>query len=361
MNLLKLLSHFNISLSVSSFLILTLGIAAIATLSPANLPVQVIAACLAIGVYIVINLTHYQNWYQLSPLLYALALILLLSTLIIGSINRGASRWIEIGPISLQPSELARPICILFLARIASQVSRPNFRHLMYQILVALPPLVIIMLQPDLGSAILLALGVLGILIAQRLNLRYWLIGLCVLAVSIPLLWHVMHDYQRQRIFTFINPASDPSGSGYNVIQAQLAIGSGQITGRGLGRGPQSHLRFLPEHHTDFIFAAIAEELGLVGSVGIVILYSVLFGVFIKAITHAKDPFSHYLAAGLFMTLFGQTVINIGMNQGIMPVTGVTLPLLSYGGSSLLSTMFVLGLIGNIRSSQQVQSAMQIR
>lgn len=361
MNLLKFFSHFSIPLTVSSLLLLILGIAVIATLAPNNLPVQLISAFIAVFIYAIITITRYQTWYQISPWLYICGLVVLAATLVISSYTRGARSWLVIGPLSLQPSEIVRPLCILFIARFASETNRPTFKHILLQLAYAAPALLIILLQPDLGSAILLSIGLVGIFIAQRLQVKYWLIGILVVAISLPIFWAGMQDYQRQRIFTFLSPTSDPSGAGYNVIQSQLAIGSGQIVGKGLGRGTQSHLRFLPEYHTDFIFAAIAEELGLVGSTGIIILYAILYGVFVKAITDAREPFSHYVSAGMFLTLFGQTIINIGMNQGIMPVTGVTLPLLSYGGSSLISTMLMLGIIGSIRYSQRTKQSIEIR
>jgi rod shape determining protein RodA len=262
--------------------------------------------------------------------------------------------------ISIQPSEIVRPWLIVSFAALAAHYKRVDWRYLVSSIIVLGIPVGILLLQPDLGSAILLSLGWLGVSLAMKPSVKQIGVGIMASLIVLPLIWLTLQPYQKSRITGFINPHSDPQGIGYNVLQSQLAVGSGQLLGRGLGRGPQSHLQFLPERHTDFIFASLAEELGFVGSMVTLAIYGWLFAFLVLAQRLASDQFATYTLSGIFISLFGQFFINVGMNLGLMPVTGVTLPLLSYGGSSIIATCMTLGLV-NAMVMQRTSSEATMR
>jgi len=206
----------------------------------------------------------------------------------------------------------------------------------------------LIFLQPDLGSSLVVFIFWLGIAFAAGIPKRL-IAGLGLVAAALfPLSWLILKQYQKERIFSFLNPFSDPLGSGYNMIQAMVAVGSGQWLGRGLGRGTQSHLMFLPERHSDFIFASLAEELGFLGGFLLIIVYAFLLWRLLKIASQAKEKYGVLICLGVFSMIFVQVLINIGMNLGLVPVTGITLPLISSGGSSLLATVISLGIVQNI-------------
>jgi len=226
--------------------------------------------------------------------------------------------------------------------------SRLPFRAFLISLVLTAVPVVLVYFQPDLGTAIILLVIWLGIIVAAGIKPLYlFLMAFLGLGTLVPL-WSVLKDYQQKRIISFLNPALDPLGSGYNVLQAQIAVGSGQFWGRGFGRGTQSHLQFLPEHYTDFIFAALSEEWGLIGSVALLLFFAVLLCRVLVVARAARDDFGTLIAVGVFSFLLPQIFINIGMNLGVMPITGIPLPLVSYGGSSLWVTMMALGLVQSV-------------
>jgi len=305
----------------------------------------------AILIQIPLDWTKNHSWVW-----WIIAIGLLILPLILGSVVRGSARWIDIGPVRFQPAEFTRPLLLMSFAGFL-QGAAPSMDKLVKAMLVLGIPFALIRAEPDLGSALLLASVWFGVLIQSGINWRYLVFGLVLVIISAPIIWSVLHDYQRERIITFINPTHDTLGAGYNVIQAQIAIGSGKLLGKGFGQGTQSQLRFLPENHTDFIFASLAEEFGFVGSTGVLMLYGVIMIVAIRVVTDPQQSQYHRLiVAGVLMGLATQLFINIGMNLGIMPVTGVTLPLVSYGGSSMISTWISLALVVNaaIRKPKQV-------
>jgi len=269
--------------------------------------------------------------------------------LVSGVVTRGAVRWLEIGAQQFQPSEFSKVALILFLASLlrkrCGSVSRKIF---LLSLASTMLPVVLVYFQPDLGTAIILLTIWLGLIIAAGLkpvNLFLMLAG--GLGFLVPL-WSLLKDYQRQRILNFLNPALDPLGGGYNVLQSTIAVGSGQIWGRGFGRGTQSHLQFLPEYHTDFIFASLSEEWGFVGSTLLLLFFAVLLLRILVIAREARDDFGSLLVVGVFSFLLPQVFINTGMNLGLMPITGIPLPLVSYGGSSLWVTMMALGLVQSV-------------
>jgi rod shape determining protein RodA len=274
---------------------------------------------------------------------YIISIILLLLTLIIGSITNGTIRWIPIGSFTLQPSEVVRPFLLVFFANYLIGGKVDFVKMVKAGILLGLPVL-LILVQPSLSVSVLTLIGFLGVLLASNFNKKY-ILGIAGFGILLlPLLWQILAPYQKDRIITFLNPGSDPLGDGYNSIQSTIAAGSGQLTGRGLGRGVQTQLSFLPEKQTDFIFAAVGEELGFVGSsLMLAATFMILFRL-TRFMENSINPAGRAYLAGFFLSYLAQVFIHAGMNMGLMPVAGIPFPLVSAGGSSLLATMVGLGI-----------------
>ncbi|EKD62496.1 MAG: Rod shape-determining protein RodA [uncultured bacterium] len=276
--------------------------------------------------------------------IYVFSVALLLVTIIIGQVTRGAVRWIPLGPITIQPSEIVRPLLALVLVQYLFLTEISFVRAVKSFVLVGIP-LVLVVVQPSLGVTFLTAVSFLGIYLASTINKKYFLVLLASLVVSVPLFWGLLANYQKVRVTSFLFASQDPYGAGYNSIQASISVGSGMISGRGLGEGVQTQLQFLPEKHSDFIFASVAEELGFIGALFLIMILSVVFWRLIKAVEYAQSPAARAFITGIFLSLFVQTFVHIGMNMSLLPITGVPLPLISVGGSSFVSTMLSLGLV----------------
>lgn len=294
---------------------------------------------------------HYRAFRSLAGPAYVITLLLLLIPLLQGNVIRGAAAWITVGSTRLQPAELMKVALLLVLARIVGgnrgrTLSTPR----LIAALAALAlPAALILRQPDLGTVVLLAAATLGIVMIVGLSRGQKIVLVGGSLLLMLLAWKfLLVGYQKERLFVFVNPERDPYGSGYSVLQARTAVGSGGLVGRGLGWGPQSRLNFLPEAHTDFVFARIGEELGLVGVFVTLGLFAVLFHRTTRAAYRTSDPFGRALAVGAAITLAVGCVVNIGMNVGLLPVTGIPLPFLSYGGSSLLTSYLLLGLVASV-------------
>lgn len=303
----------------------------------------------AVIIWVVSKLDAIILWW-FAPYGYALSIILLIASYF-GEPIRGSSRWIFIFGAQLQPSEIVKPLLILAFARMAVVYSARRWRFLPLHVLVFVVPFLLVFRQPDLGTSIVYAASWMSMMIAGGFPLILFALGGIGGVVGFPLFWKALASYQKARIFTFLNPATDPQGAGYNALQAMIAVGSGQLFGRGLGRGTQSHLRFLPEYHTDFIFATLVEELGFVGGFILLFLYGILLWQLIRPYVRGfiGNPFVFFYTIGLFGVLLTQVVINAGMNMGIIPVTGITLPFVSYGGSSILSLCVAFGFLLALR------------
>ncbi len=315
-----------------------------------NFQKQLIFFLIGLILLLLVSFIDYRIFKALSRLIYLLAAVLLAAVLFFGQTIRGTTGWFDFGFFNLQPIEFAKLALIIFLARYFSD-RRETYvlRHLLMTGLAAVGLIVLVLGQPDLGSALvllLLWLGLLLILGAKRLHLLSSVLLICVLSVMAWFL--VLQDYQKDRLTTFLNPAADPLGVGYNIKQSIIAIGSGRFWGQGLSFGSQSQLKFLPESQTDFIFAVIAEELGLLGVVLILVLWAGLFYRLIKAARQASDDFGSILIMGLVVLLAIQVFVNIGANLGLVPVTGIALPLVSYGGSGLITFLFMIGLAQSV-------------
>lgn len=293
--------------------------------------------------------------------IYFLICLALLGALLLAPQTRGAVRWFEIGEWRLQPSELSKPFLILAFSGFLSLSPSLDWKRLVFVSTLVAPPLILIFKQPDLGNTIVFLFIFLSLLIIGGLRWFFLAGGLFLTLGILPIFWNFLKDYQKERIISFLNPVSDPLGSGYNLIQAMVTVGSGQIFGRGLGMGTQSHLRFLPEQHTDFIFATLSEELGFFGALFLVVFYGFLLWRILTIARDSQDSLGILIIVGIFAMLSIQVFINIGMNMGLLPITGITLPLMSYGGSSIISTMISLGIAESIVRKKRRERSLEIR
>lgn len=292
-----------------------------------------------------------------SPWIYGTGVILLVLVLVAGDVGKGAQRWLDLGFIRFQPSEmmkLATPMMVAWF--LSDRHLPPSYKVLSVAAILMLVPTLLIAKQPDLGTSLLIFAA--GFFVIFLAGMSWQLItGLFITgAALLPVLWHFMHDYQRTRVLTFLNPENDPLGSGYHIIQSKIAIGSGGVYGRGWLNGTQSHLDFLPEQSTDFIFAVFAEEFGLLGGILLLTLYAfiILRGLAISAL--AQDTYGRLLGGSLSLTFFVYLYVNVGMVSGILPVVGVPLPLISYGGTSMVTLMAGFGMLMSINSHRRMWS-----
>lgn len=314
-----------------------------------------------ISVILMVALTFvdYRALRAWAPWIYSVGLALLALVEIIGRNNFGAQRWIDLGIFQLQPGELMKFILIIGLAALLSRrLPTLSWRHFLQALGLIAIPAALVLLQPDLGTAVVLVVIGTGTVLYSRLprQAKGVLIGLLLVGIiSVGLSFknvgpftHLLKDYQKDRLASFIDPKRDPAKSGYNVIQSRIAVGSGGLTGRGLGFGSQSQLNFLPVAHADFIFAGIAEAWGIIGSYGVIILYALLVLRILNAARISGDEFGMLICIGLASKLIFEVLVNIGMNMGIMPVTGIPLPFLSYGGTTLLTNAMLLGVAQSV-------------
>jgi rod shape determining protein RodA len=293
---------------------------------------------------------------RLAPFLFFLGLTLLILVIFFGYEVNGSARWLRIGGIfTFQPSEIMKLVIPMTLAwYFHERHLLPRAKHLFWAAVIIGIPVVLIGVQPDLGTAILIGASGLLVILLAGISWR-WIFGAIGLGLmSAPALWYVMRDYQRQRVLTLLNPESDPLGAGWNIIQSKTAIGSGGLFGKGLGQGTQSHLDFLPESQTDFIIAVLAEELGLVGVMVLLTLYVLLMGRGVLMAVQAQDTFGRLLAGSITFTFFVYVFVNIGMVSGILPVVGVPLPLVSFGGTSILTLFAGFGILMSIHTHRRI-------
>jgi rod shape determining protein RodA len=290
-----------------------------------------------------------------SPWAYTAGVMLLVAVALVGEISMGAQRWLDLGIVRFQPSEIMKiavPLaCAWFLH---TRPLPPGFTTLLVLAAAILVPVLLIAEQPDLGTSLLVAAGGGLVVLLAGLQLRY-MVGLgALLAGAVPVVWHNLHDYQRQRVLTFLNPQEDPLGAGYHTIQSQIAIGSGGVFGKGYMNGSQAQLEFLPERSTDFIFAVIGEEWGLVGLAVLIGLYLLVIARGLYIAVQAQDTFSRLVAGALTLTFGVYVFVNAGMVAGLLPVVGVPLPLVSYGGTSMVTLMAGFGILMSIHSRRKL-------
>jgi rod shape determining protein RodA len=354
----RLIVHFDWPLLAIVLLIVAAGITTVlsATHSPARaMSPSTIRQLVWAGIGLVAMVASlsfdYRRLESWAYVIYAGALCLLVMVPVLGAVGGGSRRWLTFGPVSVQPSEFIKLALVIALARwfhrLAGDQALPLRALIVPGALIA-PAALLILKQPDLGTALVLIATAGSLVLLAGFRIRYVLIAALAAAPLMPVVWNHLKPYQRQRLVTFLDPMADPLGSGYHILQSEIAIGSGQVWGKGFLHGTQSKLNFLPEQHTDFIFSVFAEEWGFVGCVALLTLYlALLIRCFVVA-TRAKDAFGTLLAFGVTATVFWQVLINLGMATGSLPVVGITLPFFSYGGSSLLALMIGIGLLMNV-------------
>jgi rod shape determining protein RodA len=303
---------------------------------------------LGIPVMIAVAMIDQRLWYKVAYPLYALTLALLVLVDILGMTAKGAQRWLDLGVIQLQPSEIMKVALVLALARYfhsayLSDVKRPLF--LLPPLAMIGAPVALVLLQPDLGTAIMLGASGVGLLFMAGVRIWKFLLAGGLAAAALPIAWANLHDYQRQRVYTFIDPENDPLGTGYHIIQSKIALGSGGFWGKGFLNGSQAQLNYLPEKQTDFAFTMMAEEVGFVGAVVVLALFFALLVLGLTIALRAPSQFSRLVAAGMVINLTLYVVINVAMVTGLIPVVGIPLPLISYGGTAMLTALVAAGLI----------------
>ena len=290
-------------------------------------------------------------WLRYAYAIYFVVLLLLVAVDISGNMGMGARRWINVGFINLQPSEMMKIAMVLALARYfhggsIKDVRRPTF--LISPLLIIAAPTILVMRQPDLGTGLILLITAAGLFFMAGVSIwKFTLVGVFGLAAA-PIAWQFLHEYQRKRVLTFLNPENDPLGAGYHIIQSKIAFGSGGLSGRGFMQGTQGHLNFLPEMQTDFIFTMLSEELGLIGGLALLALYVMLLAYGIAISLRSRSHFGCLLGMGVTTTFFLYVFINMAMVMGLIPVVGVPLPLISYGGTAMLTLLFGFGLLMGI-------------
>lgn len=346
------LRNINWHIGLTSLFLISIGILVIYSSSKELAVQQFIYTIIGMIFFFLISQLDLFSFRKfILPLFFSTAALLII-VLIVGIETRGSIRWIPLGFFNVQPSEFAKVVLILFLAQFWTK-NIPSWVNIFKSLLWISPILFLIFKQPDLGSTLTLVAIWIGMLFTSQIALKKIVVLTLIALIVIPSSWFFLHDYQKQRIVGFLNPGSDPLGRGYNLIQSTIAVGSGQLWGRGLGRGTQSRLQFLPEFRTDFIFASIAEELGFLGNVIILALYLYLLTYCLLIAYRTLDRFNFLTVIGVFSMILFQIFINIGMNLGILPITGITLPLISYGGSSSVVTLICLGLISLIAKDKK--------
>jgi rod shape determining protein RodA len=309
---------------------------------------------LAVGLGVMcVTLTYdYRHLEKLSYPIYILSILLLVAVMFGGKIVSGSRRWLPMGPFAFQPAELAKIAIILVLATYFNRRARMEamrLKDLIVPGVLVLIPVALIIKQPDLGSGMLVALVAASMILFVGVQWRTLMgCGLTLVLLS-PVIWHFLKDYQRQRVLTFLDPGKDPLGAGYHILQSMIAVGSGQFWGKGFLQGTQSQLYFLPEQHTDFVFSVFAEEWGFMGSAALLLLFMALALWGLSVARDCKERFGHLLALGVTALIFWQVFINLCMVTGFLPVVGIPLPLFSYGGSSLITTLLGVGFLLNIR------------
>ena len=352
----RLLLNFDWTLLGFTLGVVAVGWVTLVSVSPqgpwGGLPLRQLSwITLGLAALVVVSGIDYRVWARYAPALYGVGIVVLAFVLVWGRSAQGARRWLTLGPIGFQPSELFKVIFILVLAA-ALQARRParwSWGSLMMPIGLLLLPVALILKQPDLGTALILLPVSAAMLFAAGIRGRN--LGLLALGaiVASPLLWIFLKEYQRDRLLVYLDPSRDPLGAAWNVAQSKIAIGSGMIWGKGLFGGTQSRLAFLPERHTDFVFSVFAEEWGFVGCLVLLVGYFVIVMRGFEIAEKARDDLGHLLAVGASTLLATQACVNVGMATGLLPVVGLPLPFMSYGGSAMLSGLAVIGLLLNVR------------
>jgi len=352
------LKQFDWVLLAAVLVLVSLGLAAIYSIGLGreipdflNFKKQLLTFIAGLVLLFFFSFVDYKIYKKYYLALYGLAILLLLAVLVFGRTIRGTTGWFSFGVANFQPVEIVKLVLLIFLARYLGDRSRElhRFKFVLVSGLAAGALILLVLLQPDLGSALVLFILWFGLLLVAGLKRSHLLLMLAAGVMMIIIAWmFVLVPYQKDRVLTFVNPSADALGRGYNITQAIIAVGSGQVFGRGLGFGSQSQLRFLPESHTDFIYSVLAEELGLAGVALILGFFTLILYRAYRNSREVRDDFGLFLVLGFMILLASQVAINIGMNIGLAPITGITLPFVSYGGSSLIVNLIIVGILESI-------------
>ena len=351
--------HIDLPLLLGLLALMTLSMVVLYSASGQDLDSivrQLVRGALAFGLMIGIAQLPPSLYARWSVPLFAVVVLLLIAVDVFGHIGKGAQRWLDLGFMKFQPSEVMKlSMPIMVAAWLSRHSLPPKFSHVMIALVMVLLPTLLIAAQPDLGTSILVAAS--GFFVIFLAGISWWLIGLAVLLICafMPVLWFfLMHDYQRQRVLMLLDPEKDPLGRGYHIIQSKIAIGSGGVFGKGWLQGTQSQLEFLPERHTDFIFAVFSEEFGLVGVALLLVIYLYIISRCLFISMQAQNSFERLLGGALTLTFFVYVFVNMGMVSGILPVVGVPLPLVSYGGTSMVTLMAGFGVLMSIQTHRRL-------
>lgn len=357
----KLWKNFDFGLLITVILICALSIVVISSASHAietgsykKVIVQSFAILFGIILLFIITLFDYNQISRLSKIIYILNILVLISVLFVGKVSNGAQSWIHIGPIDIQPSEFSKIAIILTLANTFKDMDEVrSFKDLIGPLIHVGIPFIIVMLQPDLGTALVFIAIFIGMLFISGVRPKVFGGLIAAGLAMLPVAYKILKPYQRNRLLSFINPNLDPMGSGYHVIQSKIAIGSGMFWGKGLYNGSQTQLYYLPEAWTDFIYSVVGEELGFIGAASLILLYGIMLYKCWRIAFMAKDKYGYLIAVGIISMFTFHIFENIGMTVGIMPITGIPLPFMSYGGSSIVANMIAIGLLLNIGMRRQ--------
>lgn len=334
--------------------LLCIGLLSLYSASYQTAPHLIIRQMVWIGLgtifFLIALLVDYHKILQIAYLLYGICVVALVSVIVVGETKSGAQRWLTLGEVNLQPSEAYKIAAIMALSKFFADPIQIRQRHYLFAIIIGIAPVYLIIRQPDLGSGIIVVALVLSMLWMAGARPRFFAYLVAGMFITCPVLWHFLKDYQKDRLLVFINPDRDPLGAGYTIIQSKISIGSGRIFGKGWLGGTQNQLNFLPERHTDFIFSVIGEEWGIIGACILISLFLVLVHRGLTIALRTNEPRGRLLAGGISSIIGFQAIINIGMTIGLFPVVGIPLPLISYGGSSLITTMFMIGLLENVNA-----------
>ena len=346
--------------AIGGFGLVVLYSAAGASLTPWALS-QGIRMLMFIGLAAALSRVSEDKWKAIAFPAYGVLVFLLILVEAFGFVGGGSQRWLDLGIIRLQPSELMKLAIVLAVARFYDMLPASEIRSwtaLWPTALLIGAPAILVMLQPDLGTAIMICLGGLVVAFLSGLPVRWFAGAAAILILAFPVALSTLHGYQRQRIEIFLNPESDPLGAGYHIIQSKIAIGSGGIFGKGFLAGTQSHLDYLPERHTDFVFATMAEEWGLIGGILLILAYLLVVRWGMRVAARARTRFARLAAAGLSTTIFFYVAINLSMVMGLAPVVGIPLPLVSFGGSAVMTVMICLGILMSLERQSRTRSTL---
>lgn len=353
--------NIDLWLIVPVLILLVLSLTALFSVNIAFFKSQLIFALIGLAFFIFFSQTNLKFLQGYTTPIYIVSIVLLLIVLILGIETRGAVRWVEIAGFRIQFSEILKPFLAISFSSFLIERKNYSFLSLLSIFFFLSIILLLIFFQPDLGSSLIYFSVAILSLIFFGFPLKFFAGGFVFLAAMFPLIWTILEDYQKDRLLTFLNPAHDPLGKSYNAIQSIIAVGSGEFSGKGLGQGTQSGLSFLPERHTDFIFATISEQLGFIGALLILFCFGFILYRIIKISTESQDPFFKMFTMVSFFIILVQFFLNVGMNTGLLPVVGVTLPFVSYGGSSLISSFIILGLVSSVSKNVKEPQVLEIR